>query len=105
MEKLQPIDVLYSLVGVNKRLNIIVGNVISRSTIYLVKISPTLRICSLYKSELDRLCLYTLPQMHHHIKMMFVESSSGDYPNLYVFGFVGLTYARSLNYFSGMLLE
>src|SRR5690348_4504185 len=76
MTKLKPIDVLYSLVGVNKRLNQVAGNVISNSRINLVKTSSISHICSMTKLELDRFCSYILPQIHHHIKIMILECSS-----------------------------
>jgi len=110
IEKLQSFDVLYSVVGVNKRLNNIAANVISRSNINLVKTSSTCSIRPLDKSELDQLCLYTLPQMHHHIKSMLIEFSSvecilhsGDYPNLFILGLIRMPYALSSNYFSSIM--
>jgi len=112
MEKLKPIDLLYSLVGVNKRLNKVLRNVISNSTISLVKTSSTGRICPMKTLEIDRFCSYILPHMHYHIKMMVLECLSmerillsGDYPNLCILGLVNLDYNIFANYLSGMLLE
>jgi hypothetical protein len=109
LEMLQPIDVLYSLVGINKRLNDIAGDIISRSGINLVKFPSTSCICSPNQSEFDRLCFDTLPQMHHYIKLMIIESSSAgcilhsvDYPNLFFLSLIKLIYAMFSNYFTGI---
>jgi hypothetical protein len=111
MEKLKSIDVLYSLVGVNKRLNNVVRNVISNSIITLVRTSSTDCICPLYKPDLDRFCSYVLPQMHHHITRMILECLSmkrilqaADYPNLYVLDLLQFEYNMFSNCFSGIFL-
>jgi hypothetical protein len=112
MEKLKPIDVLHSLVGVNKRLNKVARNRISNSCISLLEISSTGCICSRNKSELDRFCSISLPEMHHNIKKMLLESSSmerillsGDYPNLSVLCLFILEFKMFSNYLSGMYLR
>jgi hypothetical protein len=111
MEKLKSIDVLYSLVGVNKRLNNVVRNVISNSIITLIRTSSTDCICPLYKPDLDRFCSYVLPQMHHHITRMILECLSmkrilqaADYPNLCVLGLLQFEYNMFSNCFSGIFL-
>ena len=109
--KLNSIDVLFSLVGVSKRLNNVARDRISNSTIRLSRTSSLDCICPLEPSELDRFCSDILPQIRHHIKMLAVECSSmerilvEDYPNLCIIGLINFEHRMFSNYFSGMWLE
>ncbi len=79
LKKLDNVDVLYSLMNVNTRLNQIVHDPIFTTKITLTQ--PDIL--------LDRFCSEILPKIHHKIKWLKLESASMerillacDYPNL-----------------------
>src|SRR5690349_6876912 len=84
LHKLDNIDVLYSLFGINnKRLDILIKDDIFTNILNFVRTS------SITPMKLDRFCTYILPQIHHSIKKLILEPTSmerillvGDYPNL-----------------------
>jgi len=87
LKKLDNVDVLYSLMDVNTRLNQIVHDPIFTTKIMLMKpIDQTLIQGDIL---LDRFCSQILPKIHHKIKWLKLQSASterillaGDYPNL-----------------------
>ncbi|CAF3046999.1 unnamed protein product [Rotaria sp. Silwood2] len=93
-KKLNNFDVLYSLHGVNQRLNKLIQDSIFTNRLTFVK-------CFLYNfidlissdMILNRFCLQILPEICHKIKRLDLESSSmkyvlraAHYPNLYCLG-------------------
>ncbi|CAF3233891.1 unnamed protein product [Rotaria sp. Silwood2] len=85
--KLNNIDVLYSFVGVNQRLNRLVRDPIYTRSIQLTK---TNKYCSLPDSIIDRYCLDILPEIQQYIECLILEPSSmerillsSDYPRLH----------------------
>ncbi|CAF3082595.1 unnamed protein product [Rotaria sp. Silwood2] len=93
-KKLNNIDVLYSLHGVNQRLNKIVHDSIFTSCLTFVKWFSH-NFMDLISSDmmLNRFCLQILPEIHDKIKWLNLESSSmkhvlcaTNYPNLYALG-------------------
>ncbi|CAF2910550.1 unnamed protein product [Rotaria sp. Silwood2] len=103
--KLKNVSLLYSLLGVNKRLNTIVLDPIFTNHLTLIKHLPDDSICSLSDSTLDRFCTKILPEIHCQIKWLGLESSSvkhilrvTNYPNLYGLGLfdIDLGTAQSL---------
>ncbi|CAF4661927.1 unnamed protein product [Rotaria sp. Silwood2] len=102
------VEVLDSLIGVNKRLNIIAHDSIftNHLTLYFLDncISP------LPDPMLDRFCLQILPEIHHKIKWLNLESTSMErillatnYPNLYGLGLYGIDVEKALSLFNGKL--
>ena len=113
-EKLDNVDVLYSLHGVNKRLNQIICDPIFTSNLNFVeydsfnqfvnKFSPTIM--------LDRFCLQILPDISMNIKWLYLESSSvkhvlraGNYPNLYGLGLYNMKEKTTKYLFNGKKIE
>ncbi|CAF1626231.1 unnamed protein product, partial [Rotaria sordida] len=87
LNKLDNVEVLYSLMNVSTRLNQIVQDSIFTTKITLMK-STDLTL-TLPDAVLDRFCLKILPKIHHKIKWLNLESASmerillvADYPNL-----------------------
>src|SRR5271170_7689337 len=83
LKKLNNIDVLYSLFGINnERLDILIQEDVFTSTLNFVTAS------SITDFKLDRFCISILPQIHHSIKKLILETTAmervlaGDYPNL-----------------------
>jgi hypothetical protein len=91
LRKLDNIDVLYSLLGINnQRLDIIAQEQMFSNILNFVSISlSTDEISSISGLILDRFCISILPRIHQNIKSLVVESVSmecilgaGNYPNL-----------------------
>jgi len=76
-QKLNNVDVLYSLQGVNQRLNKIVHDLIFTSHLTFIKWLPhyfiDLFCCDMM---LNRFCVQILPEIHDKIKWLDLESSS-----------------------------
>jgi hypothetical protein len=110
LRKLSNVEVLCSIIGVNQRLNTIAYDSIftSQLTLYFVDelISP------LPDPILDRFCLQILPQIHHQIKWLNLESRSMErillatnYPNLNGLGLYNIDVAQALTLFDSKLFE
>lgn len=93
-KKLNNLEVLYSLQGVNQRLNKIIHDRIFASHLNFFKWLSHNFIDSLYCEKiLNRFCLQILPEIHDKIEWLSLESSymkrilhATDYPNLHVLG-------------------
>ncbi|CAF5180953.1 unnamed protein product, partial [Rotaria sp. Silwood1] len=90
LKKLSNVQVLYSLIGVNKRLHAIVHDSIFTNCLTLMKNVSVDSIDPLSDPILDQFFLQILPSIHHKIKWFNLESSSmkrillaTNYPNLY----------------------
>lgn len=97
LNKLNNTQILYSLMGVHRRLDQIVCNSIFTRYLVLWNMSFAKKVSSLNKTMLDRFCLEILPLIHDRIKWLDLESSSmerillaGRYPNLYGLGLVNI---------------
>ncbi|CAF2850656.1 unnamed protein product [Rotaria sp. Silwood2] len=91
LKKLDNIDVLYSLHGINnQRLDIIAHEQIFSNVLNFVSISqPTDEISLISGSILNRFCNDILPKIHEKVKSLTLDSVSmecilraGNYPNL-----------------------
>ncbi|CAF2368097.1 unnamed protein product [Rotaria sp. Silwood2] len=89
-KNLNNINLLYSLIGVNKRLNRIVYDSMFTKSLKLFNYSSYDYIHPLPDLMLDRFCLQILRDIHHNIKWLELESSSmkrvflsANYPNLF----------------------
>jgi len=93
-QKLNNVDVLYSLQGVNQRLNKIVHDLIFTSHLTFIKWLPhyfiDLFCCDMM---LNRFCSQILPEIHDKVKWLDLESSSmkhvlraANYVNLNILG-------------------
>ena len=104
--KLNNVTLLYSLLGVNKRLNKIAHDSIFTSHLSLLRYCSDHSIYPLIDSILDRFCSKILPKIHYKIKRINLESSSmkrillaTNYPNLYGLGLYNLDSEKALYLF------
>ncbi|CAF0827592.1 unnamed protein product [Rotaria sordida] len=91
LKKLSNVEVLYSLIGINKRLNRIGCDSVFTSNLTLYFLDKYIH--SLSDSMVNRFCSQILPEIDHKIKWLNLESKSmerillaGNYPNLYGLG-------------------
>jgi len=92
------VEVLYSLFGVNKRLDSILQDRIFTNRLSFLKWSSK-KFLKIFSPDIifDRFCLQILPALREKIQWLDVESSSmkqilcaTDYPNLYGLGLFNL---------------
>src|SRR5271163_4745233 len=76
LKKLENVDVLYSLLGINnQRLDIIAQEPIFSKTLNFVSASQTSdEISSISGSILDRFCIDILPKIEENVKSLIFES-------------------------------
>jgi hypothetical protein len=105
--KLNNIDVLYSFVGVNQRLDKLVRDPIYTRSIQLTE-TTTNKYCSLPDSIIDRYYVNILPEIHHYIECLTLESSSmerilisNDYPRLHKLIFTKISEDFVVRHFTG----
>lgn len=90
LKKLDNIDVLYSLLGINnERLDILAQEKIFSNTLQFVSTSLNENISLIADSVLDRLCTYALPRVRQNVTCLILEPISmerivlaADFPNL-----------------------
>jgi hypothetical protein len=75
LKKLYNTEVLYSLIGVNKRLNTIAQDSNFTNDLTLFQRLSDRSICPLPDSILDRFCFEILPEISHKIKWLNVEQT------------------------------
>jgi hypothetical protein len=109
LRKLYDVEVLYSLIGINKRLNTIAYD--SIFTTHLILYFVDKFIYPLPDPMLDRFCLQILPKIHHKIKWLNLESRSMErillatnYPNLNRLGLYDIDVEKALSLFNSKLL-
>ncbi|CAF4567501.1 unnamed protein product [Rotaria sp. Silwood2] len=102
------VDVLYSLIDANQRLNTIVHDSIFTDHLILLEHLSDGFICSLTDSILDHFCSQILPKINHKIKRLDLESSSMErilsatnYPSLHELSL----YNINLNTFAQYFIE
>ncbi|CAF3334132.1 unnamed protein product [Rotaria sp. Silwood1] len=105
-KKLEKLDVLYSLIGVNKRLNKIAHDSMFTSSLTLFHHLLYDYIYRLSDSMLDRFCFQILPEIHHKIKWLDIEASSmkriflsAIYPNLFGLGIYNIETENDIHLF------
>ncbi|CAF3736225.1 unnamed protein product [Rotaria socialis] len=109
LKKLDNLEVLYSLQGVNERLNEIIRDPTCTSHLTFVKWSPKEFINKFSSNVIfDRVCLQILPEISMKIKWLDLESSSmkqilhsTDYPNLNGLGLYNVERETSRSLFTG----
>jgi hypothetical protein len=113
LKKLENVDVLYSLLGINnQRLDIIAQEQIFTNTLNFVSISQSNdEICSISDSILDRFCISILPRIQENVKSLIIESDSmecilraGIYLNLTELKIFNFNNAIASRYFMGKIL-
>ena len=108
LTKLSNIEVLYSLIGVNIRLDKIASDPIFTDHLPLLKCSSNGVTKSLDDSILDRLYSEILPTIHHKIRWFDLEPLSMervlltvDYPNLHVLSLFNIERDIAVRLFGG----
>jgi len=108
LNKLTNIEVLYSLIGVNVRLDKIASDPIFTEYLTLIKRSTNGIISSLDNSTLDRFCSEILPRIHRKIKWLNLEPLcmerillAADYPNLHSLSLFNIHYETVVRLFVG----
>ncbi|CAF1937150.1 unnamed protein product [Rotaria magnacalcarata] len=88
-KKADRVEILNSMVGINKRIDQILCDPTITGRLTLMRSSASGRIHPLDNVILDRFCCQTLPQIHHHIQWLNLESltmerilRAAEYPNL-----------------------
>ncbi|CAF1503301.1 unnamed protein product, partial [Adineta steineri] len=116
-KNLHNITLLYSLSGVNVRLNRIVHESIFTNRLTLVNFVSNRLILQIYSSTyfayplsdllLDRICSHILPQIHQKVKWLDIESSSMErillstnYPNLVGIALYNIPLGNAVHLFS-----
>ena len=109
-KKLDNVQVLYSLMGINKRLDKILHDSIFTTSLTLLKYFSYDSIYSLSNSMLDRYCVKILPKINSKIKWLHLELSSmkrillsTNYPNLYGLGIYNIKKETALRLFTGKI--
>jgi hypothetical protein len=111
LKTLNNVEVLYSLMDVNKRLNKIVYDPIFTSGLALMIRTSQNPVDSLPNPMLDRFCLRILPTIHHTIKSLYLESLSMErilratsYPNVSQLGLFNVQ-ETAINLFTGKIFH
>jgi hypothetical protein len=109
LNKLSNVDVLYSLIGVNQKLDKLAQDVTFTRSVDLVTITSNEHNNSRNKSILDRFCSDILPRIRHNIECLTLDSLSidcalgiGSYPKLHKITF-NLPPEMACRIFNGML--
>jgi hypothetical protein len=89
MKKLDSMDILYSLSGVNKRLDQMARSIDNTKFIDLSVVTPNNRFCSIRRTKLKRFRYEILHQIHHNVIGLTLDSFFMEhilhacrYPNL-----------------------
>ncbi|CAF3391175.1 unnamed protein product [Rotaria socialis] len=104
LKKLDNVDVLYSLAGINnERLDSITRE---ETFSKILNFSLVIRNTKIIDAVLDRFCNYILPRIHYNVKCLIVEPTSmerillaTDYPNLTELKIFNFQRDSSLRYF------
>jgi hypothetical protein len=110
LNKLHGFEVLYSLIGVNKRLDAIVQDPIFTSDLTLIP--PRNDLKQFGDRILDRICDEVLPKIHDKIKWLHLESTfmdrillSAEYPNLRTLALYDLSSETARDLFNGKIIS
>ena len=108
LKKLDNEQVLYSLMGVNQRLNQLVHDEIFTSDLTLMKRSVDETFSPLSERILHRFSQEILPEIDQKIRWLNLESSSMEgilsrnYPNLHGLGLYNLQISSATHFFTSM---
>jgi hypothetical protein len=110
LKNLDNVEVLYSLIDVNKRLNRIVNDSVFTKYLTLMTLFSNGLLYRFNNTILDRFCRQILPKIHHKIQFLNLESSSMErillstnYPNLYGLGLYDLATETAKDLFTGKI--
>ncbi len=110
LKKLANAEVLYSLSGVNKRLNKIVHDSVFTNDLSLLMSTSDGLVYSLPDLILDRFRSHILPPIHQKIQWLHLESLSMErilratnYPNLYAISLHNIQPKTAIDLFTGKI--
>ena len=111
-KKLNNVAVLYSLIGVNLRLNRILRDPIFTSRLTLLRYLSNGFIVPLSSIVLYLFCLQILPEIHHKLKWLDLESLSmerillaADYPTLRGLGLYNIGQETAVHFFTSKTFD
>lgn len=111
LNKLNKIDVLYSLMNVNKRFDQLVCDTMYTHSLELITNHSKYDNGPLPDPFLDRFCFHILPQIHQNIECLTLEPISmgrilcaGEYPHLRKLDLVKFDQRSALATFLGIIL-
>ncbi|CAF3258015.1 unnamed protein product [Rotaria sp. Silwood2] len=111
-KKMHNIELLYFLIGVNKRLNKVLHDSIFTRRLSLLSHFSNDIFYQLTDPMLNRFCLQILPQIHDKIEWLDLDSFSMErilratnYPNLYRLGLFNIEAEMAVHLFSGKIFD
>ncbi len=111
-KKLDDFDVLYSLVGVNQRLNNVACDINFTRAVDLTTISSNEGDDVKNNAILDRFCMHILPRIHDNVECLTVQACflqralyAGHYLNLHKLTLVNLQLKMAFYIFKGTLVD
>ena len=113
-QKLNNIQVLYSLMDVNERLSQTVSDPILTSYLIFVKQSSSIDYIDLLSSDMmrDRFSFQILPKIHHQIQHLHLQAASAQhilhvahYPHLFGLGIYNIDEDIADSLFTGKMFE
>jgi hypothetical protein len=111
-KKLDNFDVLYSLMGVNKKLDSVACDINFTRSVDLMTISLNAVDESGINAILDRFCTHILPRIHNNLECLTVEACflhrvmhASNYLNLRKLTLVNIERNMASDIFNGMLLH
>ncbi|CAF2954104.1 unnamed protein product [Rotaria sp. Silwood2] len=111
-KKLNNIDMLYSLVGINQKLENVACDITFTRAVDLITISSNELNNSKSNAILDRFCLQILSRIHNNVECLAVQAPifqrvlhASSYPNLRKLILVQMDLNIASHIFKGMLLD
>ncbi len=112
LKKLNNIDVLCSLIGVNETFDRLVRDLNLTQSLDLTTESSTQAHPSTIHATLNRFCFHIRPLIEHNIQCLTLDSCSidsvlgmGNYPYLHKLNLVCLKWETAIRIFYGMILK
>ena len=111
-KKLANTDILYSLIGVNQKLEKVACDITFTKTIDLIKTLSNKSMNSKVNAILDRFCFQVLPRIHEDVECFAVQGSifqrilqASSYPNLHKLILDQMNLISICQIFNGTLLD
>ena len=112
LKKLTHFDVLYSLVGVNQKLDNVACDIKFTRAVDLMMISSNGANNPITNVILDRFCMHILPRIHNNVESFIIQASflqrilqTSNYRNLHKLTLINLKLDMASQIFNGMLFD
>ncbi|CAF1421913.1 unnamed protein product [Rotaria sp. Silwood1] len=109
MKKLCSIDVLYSLLEVNKRLDKMARSLTHTKSLDFSSISSDHQFLSVHYPIINRFCNHILPQIHQNLEVLIVDQRwmedillTGQYSNIRMISIINCSPYTVYKYLAGM---